>query len=84
MRGVDRAEASRIAHGELCSTTRSRRHALDEAIELLALPRGARVLDVACGRAEVLRRVAARYDVEPAGYDADPALVEAAPAGART
>ena len=53
--------------------------ALDEAIELLALPRGARVLDVACGRAEVLRRVAARYDVEPAGYDADPALVEAAP-----
>jgi SAM-dependent methyltransferase len=78
--GVDRAEASRIAHGELVLYNPLSEAALDEAIALLALPRGARVLDVACGRAEVLRRVAERYDVEPAGYDADPALVDAAPA----
>lgn len=80
MRGVDRAEASRIAHGELVLYNPIAEEALDEAIGLLALPSGARVLDVACGRAEVLRRVAARYDVEPAGYDADSALVETAPA----
>ena len=80
MPGVDRAEASRIAHGELVLYNPLAEHALDEAIELLALPPAARVLDVACGRAEVLRRVAARYDVEPAGYDADAALVETAPA----
>ena len=80
MRGVDRAEASRIAHGELLLYNPIAEEALDEAIGLLALAPGARVLDVACGRAEVLRRVAARYDIEPAGYDADAALVETAPA----
>ena len=77
---MDRAEASRIAHGELLLYNPIAEEALDEAIGLLALPPGARVLDVACGRAEVLRRVADRYDVVPAGYDADPALVETAPA----
>ena len=76
MIGVDRAEASRIAHGDLVLYNPLSEAALDEAIALLALPRGARVLDVACGRAEVLRRVAERYEVEPAGYDAEPALVE--------
>jgi SAM-dependent methyltransferase len=80
VRGVDRAEASRIAHGDLLLYNPLAEEALDEAIGLLALPPGARVLDVACGRAEVLRRVASRYDVEPAGYDADAALVESAPA----
>ena len=78
--GVDRAEASRVAHGDLVLYNPLSEAALEEAIALLALPRGARVLDVACGRAEVLRRVAERYEVEPAGYDADPALVDAAPA----
>lgn len=77
---MDRAEASRIAHGELSLWNPLGAAALDDAIELLDLPPGARVLDVACGRGEVLRRIAARYDVRPAGYDADPALVESAPA----
>jgi SAM-dependent methyltransferase len=39
------------------------------------------VLDVACGRAEVLRRVAERFDVEASGYDSDPALIKSGPAG---
>jgi SAM-dependent methyltransferase len=77
---VERAEASRIAHGDLRLWNPLSEEALDEAIELLDLPPGARVLDVACGRAEVLRRVAERYDVRPQGYDSDPALVESAPA----
>jgi SAM-dependent methyltransferase len=78
---VDRAEASRVAHGDLVLWNPLSDDALDEAISLLALPTGARALDVACGRAEVLRRVAERYDVEAMGYDADPALVETAPRG---
>ena len=39
------------------------------------------MLDVACGRAEVLRRVAERFDVEAMGYDSDAALIEAGPPG---
>ncbi len=75
---MDRAEASRIAHGELRLWNPLGHAALDEAIELLELAPGARVLDVACGRGEVLRRVAARWDVRGVGYDSDSALVEEA------
>ncbi len=78
---MDSAQASRIAHGELPLWNPLSEAALDEAISLLALPPGARVLDVGCGRGEVLRRVAERYEVETMGYDADPALVDAAPPG---
>jgi SAM-dependent methyltransferase len=78
---MDRAQASRIAHGELRLWNPLSEAALDEAIELLEPPAGARVLDVACGRAEVLRRVAERFDVEATGYDSDAALIESGPAG---
>jgi SAM-dependent methyltransferase len=78
---MDRAQASRIAHGELRLWNPLSEAALDEAIELLEPAAGARVLDVACGRAEVLRRVAERWDVRGSGYDADPALIESGPPG---
>jgi SAM-dependent methyltransferase len=78
---MDRAEASRIAHGELRLWNPLGEAALDALIGLLDLAPGARVLDVACGRGEVLRRVAERWDVSGAGYDSDPALVEHAPPG---
>ncbi len=39
------------------------------------------MLDVACGRAEVLRRVAERFDVEAIGYDTDAALIDSGPPG---
>jgi SAM-dependent methyltransferase len=73
---MDRAEASRIAHGDLLLWNPLSERALDEAIELLDLPPGATVLDVAAGRGEVLRRVSERWDVRGRGYDSDPALVE--------
>jgi SAM-dependent methyltransferase len=76
---MDRAEASRIAHGELRLWNPFSETALDELIGLLDLAPGARVLDVACGRAEVLRRVAERWQIEATGYDADPALIESGP-----
>jgi SAM-dependent methyltransferase len=78
---VDRAQASRIAHGELRLWNPLSESALDEAIALLEPPPGGRVLDVACGRAEVLRRVAERFDVEAMGYDSDAALIESGPSG---
>jgi SAM-dependent methyltransferase len=73
---MDRAAASRIAHGDLTLYNPLSDADLDEAIGLLDLPPGARVLDVACGTAEVLRRVAARWQVEGVGYDADAELIE--------
>ena len=76
---VDRAEASRISHGELRLWNPLGEAALDEAIGLLDLAPEASVLDVACGRAEVLRRVAARWNVRGLGYDSDAALLEPAP-----
>jgi SAM-dependent methyltransferase len=73
---VNRAEASRIAHGGLRLWNPLSEAALDEAIALLALPSGGCVLAVGCGRGAVLSRVAARWDVRPLGYDADPTLAE--------
>lgn len=78
---MDRAQASRIAHGERRLWNPLSEAALDEAIGLLEPAAGGRVLDVACGRAEVLRRVAESFDVEATGYDSDPALIESGPPG---
>ena len=72
---MDNAAASRIAHGDLALMNPLSDAALDEAIGLLELPAAARVLDVACGRGEVLRRIAERWDVRAAGYDSDPAAI---------
>jgi SAM-dependent methyltransferase len=75
VRGVDRAAVSRIAHGELPFFNPLSEGDVDAAIDLLDLRPGARVLDVACGNAEVLRRIAARWDVEAVGYDSDAELI---------
>jgi hypothetical protein len=48
---VDRAAVSRIAHGELALHNPLSEADLDEAIGMLDLAAGARVLDVACGAA---------------------------------
>lgn len=47
----------------------------DELIELLALPPGGRVLDIACGKAEFLSRLARRYDCSGVGIDISPYFV---------
>jgi SAM-dependent methyltransferase len=75
---VDRAAVSRIAHGELALYNPLSTSDLDEAIALLDLEPGALVLEVACGTAEVLRRIAARWEVRGVGYDQDAELVERA------
>jgi SAM-dependent methyltransferase len=72
---VDRAAASRIAHGQLTLYNPLSDAALEEAIGLLELAPGARVLDVACGSGEVLRRIAARWEIAGTGYDTDAELI---------
>jgi SAM-dependent methyltransferase len=49
-----------------------------ELIDLLSLPDGGRVLDVACGKAEFLCLVAERYEVTGTGLDLSPFTIEAA------
>ena len=44
-------------------------------IELLRLPPGARVIDIACGKGEFLVRLAARYHVSGVGIDISPYFV---------
>jgi SAM-dependent methyltransferase len=73
---MDRAAVSRIVHGDLPFYNPLAEADLDEAIDRLALHPGARVLDVACGRGEVLRRIAARWDVDATGYDSDAELIK--------
>jgi len=45
---------------------------LDEMIWLLDLPRGARVLDIACGKGELLVRLAERHATRGVGVDLSP------------
>lgn len=51
---------------------------MDELIECLRLPGGGRVVDVACGKAEFLCRVAERYEVSGTGIELSPFTVEEA------
>jgi SAM-dependent methyltransferase len=45
---------------------------LDEMIRLMNVPRGARVLDVACGKGELLVRLAERHSTRGVGIDISP------------
>ena len=54
---------------------------LDEVLALLDLPARGRVVDLGCGKGDLLRRVAARYDVDAVGIDRDPKLLAEAPPG---
>lgn len=52
--------------------------AIEELIEILALESGQRVLDIACGPAETLLRVAEAYDITGIGVDLSPKALEKA------
>ena len=51
---------------------------LDELVSLLPLQTGARVLDIACGKAELLLRIAERHGCSGVGVDISPYEVEQA------
>lgn len=54
----------------------------EEIVEAARLPSGARVLDVACGKAELLVRLAERYAISGVGVDISPFCVRDAKAKA--
>ncbi len=56
---------------------------VDEIVELLELPEGGRVLDIACGKGEFLARVAGRWKCGGVGVDLSPYFVAEARARAR-
>jgi SAM-dependent methyltransferase len=57
--------------------------AFDELVDLLDLPTGAHLLDIACGKAEGLIRIATRYPIAGVGVDLCPLFLESARAAAQ-
>lgn len=75
---MDRWKYFGITHRDhiVCNPTSSAK--LDELVDLLPLQSGSRVLDIACGKAELLLRIAERHDATGVGVDISPYEVEAA------
>ncbi len=69
---MNRSDFSRIAHTGMAVMNPVSPAKLDTLIEALELPPGARVLDLACGKGELLIRIAERYPIRAVGVDLDP------------
>jgi len=72
---MERADWSRIAHEGMAIMNPLSSAKLDEAIEVLELERGARVVDLGCGKGELLRRLVERYAATAIGVDTSPELL---------
>ncbi|MDH3641860.1 MAG: methyltransferase domain-containing protein [Gammaproteobacteria bacterium] len=75
---MDRWKYFGITHRDhvVCNPTSSAK--LDELVDLLPLHPKSRVLDIACGKAELLLRIAAHHDATGVGVDISPYEFEAA------
>ena len=64
-----------ITHGRhvICNPTNEEK--LGRLVELLQLPAGARVVDIACGKGELLLRLAEAYGVRGVGVDLSPFFI---------
>jgi SAM-dependent methyltransferase len=82
---VQRADWSRIAHTGIDLMNPLPVAKLDDVLDLLELEPGARVLDLGCGKGELLMRIAARHPISGVGVDRSPGLLaearRRAPAG---
>jgi cyclopropane fatty-acyl-phospholipid synthase-like methyltransferase len=73
---LDSLDFSAIAHEGLAFMNPLAEEDVDEMIEALELEPGAHVLDLGCGKAEVLLRIVERYpDVRATGLDRSPAIL---------
>jgi SAM-dependent methyltransferase len=66
---VNRARISSITHGDLPFHNPLEPGRIEEVLALLRVDRGARVLDVGCGRGELLIRIADRFGAGGLGID---------------
>ena len=64
-----------ITHREHVICNPSSEEKLGRLVELLRLPAGARVIDIACGKGEFLIRLAEAYDVDCLGIDLSPLFI---------
>ena len=71
-----------IGHADMAIMNPLGDGAVEELIERLDLPAGARVLDLGCGKAEVLIRVVERYGATGVGVELSPYLLAEARAAA--
>jgi len=75
---MDRNDWTEIAHAGIDLMNPLPVAKLDEVLDLLRLDAGARVIDLGCGKGELLRRLAARYEIRAVGVDRSPSLLEEA------
>ena len=66
---MDRARFSNIAHADHVFANPLGEEKIERLLALMALRPGASVLDVGCGNAELLRRLAERYSARGVGVD---------------
>src|SRR5690349_15717404 len=78
---VDRSDYTRIAHLGMPIMNPIPASKLDEVVSLLELPARGRVVDLGCGKGDLLARIAARYEVDAVGIDRDAKLLAEAPPG---
>jgi trans-aconitate methyltransferase len=72
---MERADWSRLAHAGMDVMNPLPAAKLDELLDLLDLAAGARVVDLGCGKGDLLRRIATRGPVEGVGIDNSAALI---------
>jgi len=73
---LDNDDYTAIAHESLAFMNPLAEEDVDEMIEALELEAGAHVLDLGCGKAEILLRIVERYqDVRATGLDHSPAVL---------
>src|SRR3954451_14717444 len=78
---MDRSDYTRIAHAGMAIMNPIPAAKLDEVLALLELPARGRVVDLGCGKGDLLARIASRYDVDAVGIDRDAQLLAEVPPG---
>lgn len=78
---MDRSDYTRIAHLGMPIMNPIPASKLDEVVSLLELPARGRVVDLGCGKGDLLARIASRYEVDAVGIDRDAKLLAEAPPG---
>ena len=78
---VQRSDYTRLAHAGMPIMNPIPPAKLDELLALLGLSPRARVVDLGCGKGDLLARISARYDVDAVGIDRDAQLLAEVPPG---